>query len=36
MILDLAGHASTDSLKPYTIPSAHDRQQEVERLGFEE
>jgi integrase len=34
VILDLAGHASADSLKPYTVPSAHDRQQAVERLSF--
>jgi site-specific recombinase XerD len=33
VILDLAGHASADSLKPYTVPSAHDRQQAVERLS---
>jgi len=33
VILDLAGHASADSLKPYTVPSAHDRQKAVERLG---
>ncbi|MEA2008481.1 MAG: tyrosine-type recombinase/integrase, partial [Chloroflexota bacterium] len=34
VILDLAGHASADSLKPYTVSSAHDRQRAVERLGF--
>jgi hypothetical protein len=34
MILDLAGHPSADSLKPYTVPSVHDRQQAVERLSF--
>ena len=36
VILDLAGHASADSLKPYTVPSAHDRQKAAERLGFGE
>ena len=34
VILDLAGHASADSLKPYTVPSAHDRQKAVERLAY--
>ena len=34
VILDLAGHASADSLKPYTVPSEHDRQKAVERLAY--
>ena len=34
VILDLAGHASTDSLRPYTVPSEHDRQKAVERLAW--
>ena len=34
LILDLAGHASADSLKPDTVPSEHDRQKAVERLAY--